>query len=542
MTDEADFLQNILDNPDEDANRLVYADWLEERGDPRAELIRLQVESDRQEQEQLGLDDWHWGICRATIMGGGDWGSYRSSWLCVRRDLPAVSGEVPDSADRVRSLLDEHGEELAGPVLPFVQYYGFRRGLLERAVVSLGGLLEHGETLFRRAPILDLTVTDWEDSPDELAEALSLPALARLTHLHLPGKHTAGAAVAGVLARATHLKRLTSLWLELAGIDSKGLELLANSPHLRSLTELHLEYSRIGLKGLKALTESRYLTRLRHLYLGGNSERRIGFGVAGARVLADWPRLKGLLSLDLGGGDLGDAGIAALAASPHCPKPTTLLLDFNEIGPKGAKALAGSRLLSCVQLLGLTENRLNSEALVALLGGLTRDTLTHLDLCNNSLADKEGITALADSELLGELRALELGGNHFGGEGLRALFGSDHLDRLRWLDLGNCGLDGAAMRALADCPHGLSLAHLQLNDNPLGDEGAAALANWPGVNDLNWLVLVETEIGEAGALALAASPYFFCLFHLDVSGNKLSKKAQAALRKRLGKEVVECAF
>jgi uncharacterized protein (TIGR02996 family) len=30
----------ILENPQEEANWLVYADWLEERGDPRAELYR----------------------------------------------------------------------------------------------------------------------------------------------------------------------------------------------------------------------------------------------------------------------------------------------------------------------------------------------------------------------------------------------------------------------------------------------------------------------------------------------------------------------
>jgi uncharacterized protein (TIGR02996 family) len=39
LQDEA-FIQAILDNPQEEANWLVYADWLEERGDPRAELYR----------------------------------------------------------------------------------------------------------------------------------------------------------------------------------------------------------------------------------------------------------------------------------------------------------------------------------------------------------------------------------------------------------------------------------------------------------------------------------------------------------------------
>jgi uncharacterized protein (TIGR02996 family) len=42
MTDDASFLQAIQNDPDDDTNRLVYADWLEERGDFRAEYLRLQ--------------------------------------------------------------------------------------------------------------------------------------------------------------------------------------------------------------------------------------------------------------------------------------------------------------------------------------------------------------------------------------------------------------------------------------------------------------------------------------------------------------------
>jgi uncharacterized protein (TIGR02996 family) len=41
--DDTTFLRNILLNPEDDALRLVYADWLDERGDPRGELLRLLV-------------------------------------------------------------------------------------------------------------------------------------------------------------------------------------------------------------------------------------------------------------------------------------------------------------------------------------------------------------------------------------------------------------------------------------------------------------------------------------------------------------------
>lgn len=42
MDNDEAFLRAIADNPAEDAARLVYADWLEERGDPRAEFLRVQ--------------------------------------------------------------------------------------------------------------------------------------------------------------------------------------------------------------------------------------------------------------------------------------------------------------------------------------------------------------------------------------------------------------------------------------------------------------------------------------------------------------------
>jgi uncharacterized protein (TIGR02996 family) len=42
MNDDA-FLGHILDDPADEARRLVYADYLEERGDPRADWLRLDV-------------------------------------------------------------------------------------------------------------------------------------------------------------------------------------------------------------------------------------------------------------------------------------------------------------------------------------------------------------------------------------------------------------------------------------------------------------------------------------------------------------------
>src|SRR4051794_22578363 len=47
MSAESAFLCGILAKPDDVENRLKYADWLEARGDPRAQLLRMPPELER---------------------------------------------------------------------------------------------------------------------------------------------------------------------------------------------------------------------------------------------------------------------------------------------------------------------------------------------------------------------------------------------------------------------------------------------------------------------------------------------------------------
>lgn len=47
MTDDTAFVRSLLDNPQDDTTRLVWADWLEERNDPRAAVVREQPEAVR---------------------------------------------------------------------------------------------------------------------------------------------------------------------------------------------------------------------------------------------------------------------------------------------------------------------------------------------------------------------------------------------------------------------------------------------------------------------------------------------------------------
>jgi uncharacterized protein (TIGR02996 family) len=52
MTDRDALLRAICEAPDDDAPRLIYADWLDEHGDPRqAEFIRVQIELARARED-----------------------------------------------------------------------------------------------------------------------------------------------------------------------------------------------------------------------------------------------------------------------------------------------------------------------------------------------------------------------------------------------------------------------------------------------------------------------------------------------------------
>ena len=41
MSDDVAFLRGILEKPEDAAPRLLYADWLEQRGDPRSRFLRM---------------------------------------------------------------------------------------------------------------------------------------------------------------------------------------------------------------------------------------------------------------------------------------------------------------------------------------------------------------------------------------------------------------------------------------------------------------------------------------------------------------------
>ena len=192
---EEGFLNAIAHEPDDDALRLIYADWLEEQGDTRADLVRVQVE-------------------------------------LACRNLP---GERRTALRlRERELLAEHAAEWSVPLRGLADAWQFRRGVVEAATLTAASLLANVERLFRLTPLLELRLIDASGYLDEVA---ALPQLGQLRTLRLDCSRLSDGELRPLL-RAGHLDRLRALdlrWNDLTDSSTVPLLEFPRAPRLRKL-------------------------------------------------------------------------------------------------------------------------------------------------------------------------------------------------------------------------------------------------------------------------------------------------------------------
>jgi uncharacterized protein (TIGR02996 family) len=70
VTTEDDFQRILDENPADRETRLVFADWLQDRGDPRAEGYRAMAVRNRHplQGRHLNADTWWWHACAEARM------------------------------------------------------------------------------------------------------------------------------------------------------------------------------------------------------------------------------------------------------------------------------------------------------------------------------------------------------------------------------------------------------------------------------------------------------------------------------------------
>jgi uncharacterized protein (TIGR02996 family) len=176
-------LAEIVENPDDDMPRLIYADWLEERGDPRAEFIRVQCE------------------------------------------LVNPGSQVPMSELQrtERRLIAAHRAEWLDQLGMPLMWYDFRRGFVEDAVVRAAAFIWQQGRLLEVSPIRHLRIhlTDIEQA----AAFARIASLRHLRRLHLSANQASRALLAPLLA-SDHLRDLQQLFLLDARLEHSEIQSL----------------------------------------------------------------------------------------------------------------------------------------------------------------------------------------------------------------------------------------------------------------------------------------------------------------------------
>jgi uncharacterized protein (TIGR02996 family) len=299
------FLQAILADPDDDAPRLMYADWLERRRDPRGEFIRVQ---------------------------------------CTLAKLVRDDPKRTDLVARERVLLNKHETEWVGPLRQWAKRWEFRRGFVEAVLLPAEAFLAHADALFQIAPIRRVSfVSPFLQSPP-------------VRHATLP----IGGPVIARLAACPYLARLSAVNFN-CHIGPTGMATLAATPLPLNLTWLNLSGGSIGDEGVRSLAASPHFAGLTFLDLSSNH-----IGPEGARALVHSPHITQLASLTFAYNGLGDGGVQALAASANTSMLTTLRLVCCRVSTAGARALSDSPYLGRLHSLELVGNHIGKGAREAL--------------------------------------------------------------------------------------------------------------------------------------------------------------------------------
>jgi uncharacterized protein (TIGR02996 family) len=534
-------LQDVCEHPDDDAPRLVFADWLDDHGEHRrAEFIRLQVAlagMDEYDQKRPDLLDREWELLAvyrkrwqpgpSSPLGKHFYGSAFRRGFFARIELPAA-------------ILLEHGDELLDewPLeeLKISDLKGQLSAIAARpwlARVSSLNLSHNAITTDELRALFDspwlgrlrrLTLRNITLTPEGMELLVRWPGLRRLTHLTL-GNDYLGDRGTGLdnelgpdwlrrLLESAQLSALTSLILGGYGrgnqLTESDLALLAATPSLNSLTHLELACCGITADGFRALAKATGLPALRHLSAGWNSG-----GAEGLPALVASPLLGRLDKLDLSASGFAAADAVALAASPHLDRLRCLNLTQCYLEAEEAKAIAKARFGSLTEL-NLFNSRIGPEGMIALARSPHLAKLTRLHLEGGRIGP-EGLEALVRSPILGGLRYLEMGACSLGSDGVKILTGASW-SRLRHLSLWHCDIGARGARAVLSATNLSGLWTLDLSGSKMTDATARHAAATTPLCQLRRLLvdrLSERGLTKEGEQALAASPR---LPHLLVIG------------------------
>jgi uncharacterized protein (TIGR02996 family) len=226
MDERQYFLDAIIADPDDDMPRLIYADWLEEHGDPRGEFIRIQ---------------------------------------CQRNQLTPSSPARHDLLKQEQAICKKHGRKwLAEVGVDVLGHHIFQRGFVQKFQLRASLFLKHGDGLLRMTPVECLRMPYLSGQVDRLA---ATDLLGRIRGLDLGSLSLSLTERDRLFREATSLRHLRMRYNGALGTDFANS--LIAAPFKNQLEFLQLLNCEVRKEFYDLLAKSGGLPNLRTLQLGG---------------------------------------------------------------------------------------------------------------------------------------------------------------------------------------------------------------------------------------------------------------------------------
>ena len=292
MTEQDALTCAIVDNPGDDTPRLVYADWLDEKGRAEeAEFMRLDCRleasgpelsdsvefGERREELRLWLET-HVPEPRMKLRRGITIG-LRGWWHTTARGYPRFLNVA------VRGRLRAPG------------------------VKRIASALEHA---FKILPVR-WVVFDELNHVEDLAELLEQPVAAALDALTINGMGGDNDLAARLIAESPRLKNLLGLYLPYI-IGEAGAAALGRSHHLGRLARLSIDSTNLTPEAIRALSRGEWFHQLHELTFYGTLTSE------GFEALCRLPPFPRLHTLVLSQKSFALSAWASLPVQPHFPR------------------------------------------------------------------------------------------------------------------------------------------------------------------------------------------------------------------------------
>jgi len=387
VSDQQAFMNSIIDDPDDDLPRLIYADWLEEQGNPRGEFIRLQ---------------------------------------CAMAELPWYDPGQKALEFRANQLRKKHQREWVEELDLVNRNIDFQRGFIDNIVLTAKNFITQGEAYYRRTPVHWMRLTRIASHIKDLVKS---PNLERLRSFDLSRVPVSNSDFHSLL-NSKFLSNVVEFQFRYLGciVDGSHWMALADAPFANTIQKLDLFGTEVTPLLGTINRDELHFPEVTEIKFGGGGCYTMPLTLTGLRL----PKLE---SVRIGGNLRGYDVDSFLSTGWPVSELKRLELSRTRIPATGMEELAEANVFLNIEELILARCNFTDRGAGHMLNGNNLQHCRALDLSDSPRLTDNFFLEFAEYEPLQKLAYLNLSGCPISMNALKAIADSSVLSNLKSLSV-----------------------------------------------------------------------------------------------------------